>query len=185
MGDQLGFFRHGDAEAMYDRGAILSPGGLYRYRLWRIWDRDLAPVAFVMLNPSTADASADDPTIRRCVGFARSWGSGGVVVVNLFAWRATKPTDLARVEARGDDADIVGRPACDEHIREVGRVVDSVVCAWGASPLVRPDRVREVLALFPPGVEVSCLGRTREGHPRHPLYLCSDTRREPFEVRHG
>lgn len=76
MADTPGYFRHSGGEAMFGNGAALSPDGVYRYRLWRIWDDDLAPTAFVMLNPSTADAMQDDPTIRRCMSFARSWGAG-------------------------------------------------------------------------------------------------------------
>jgi hypothetical protein len=171
-----GLFHHGPAEAMFDRGAILSPDGLYRYRLWRIWDSDLAPAAFVMLNPSTADATQDDPTIRRCMGFARSWGSGGIVVVNLFAWRATDPDALFAPAAHGNGN--VG-PENDAHLRKVFSVVDSVICAWGAHPLAE-RRGRDVLSLVPPGVEVSCLGLTKGGAPKHPLYLRSDTARVPF-----
>jgi hypothetical protein len=76
------------------RGALLSECGQYRYRLWRLWDA-LAPVmVWVLLNPSTADADTDDPTVRKCVGFARAHRYGGVVLVNLFAWRATDPKQL-------------------------------------------------------------------------------------------
>lgn len=189
VAEQIGRFQHGPAEAMYDRGAILSNDGTYRYRLWRIWDDDLAPCAFVMLNPSTADAAQDDPTIRRCIGFARAWGSGGIVVVNLFAARATDPTELVRLEARG--IDLVGRPAADEHIRKALAVTDVVVCAWGKTLGTWGKRWRdaldarsaEVLAMVPQGVEVCSLGVTAGGHPRHPLYLRADTPREPFGVR--
>lgn len=173
---QPGLFSHGPAEAMYDRGAVLSPDGVYRYRLWRIWDQDRAPTAFVMLNPSTADASIDDPTIRRCVGFARSWGAGGVVVVNLYAFRATDPADLLAAEARG--VDVIG-PDNDAHIRTVFSAVDGVVFAWGATP-VGPGVARRVRDALPPGVEVSCLGVTKHGHPRHPLYLAANTARVPL-----
>src|SRR4028119_2392792 len=76
------------------RGAIFDPTRTYRYALWRTWDAARPPVAFVLLNPSTADARRDDPTIRRCANFARTWGFGGLEVVNLFAFRATHPTDL-------------------------------------------------------------------------------------------
>lgn len=175
--DQPGLFEHGTASAMHGRGAVLSADGVYRYRLWRIWDRDRHPTAFVMLNPSTADADLDDPTIRRCVGFARSWGAGGIVVVNLFAFRATDPADLARSGAGG--VDLAGADR-DLHLQEVFGVVDSVVCAWGACPVVRSEHVRAVLSLIPASVEVTCLGRTKEGHPRHPLYLAASTARTAF-----
>jgi hypothetical protein len=171
------------AEAMHGSGAVISPDGVYRYRLWRIWDDDLFPTAFVMLNPSTADASVDDPTIRRCMGFARLWGAGGIVVVNLFAFRTTDPKILFGPQSaeRGDGN--VGNEN-DEHIRKVLGVVDNVVCAWGAHPLAA-SRAREVLALFPSGVEVSCLGTTKDGHPKHPLYLRANTARVPFGGRRG
>lgn len=188
MAEQINLFHRGSAEAMYDRGAILSPDGVYRYRLWRIWDDDLAPCAFVMLNPSTADATEDDPTIRRCTAFAKSWGAGGIVVVNLFAVRATDPVDLVSLDARG--VNLVG-PEADAHIRKVLSVADVVVCAWGKTLATwskpwrdRLDaRVAEVLALVPRSVEVCSLGVTAGGHPRHPLYLRADTPREPFGGR--
>ena len=173
---------------MHDRGAILSPGGVYRYRLWRIWDDDLAPCAFVMLNPSTADAEVDDPTIRRCTAFAKSWGSGGIVVVNLFAYRATDPDALAEV----DPPELIG-PEADAHMRKVFSVADVVVCAWGATLTLwgarwrafQARRAAEVLAMIPQGVEVCSLGVTAGGHPRHPLYLAKNTPRVPFEVPRG
>jgi hypothetical protein len=83
------------------RGALLSEDGRYRYRLWRLWD-DLAPVmVWVMLNPSTADADLDDPTIRKCIGFAKANRHGGIIVVNLFAWRATDPKERQQYTRRG------------------------------------------------------------------------------------
>src|SRR3954468_18218250 len=109
------------------RGAILSDDGLYRYRLWRIWD-DLAPVmVWVMLNPSTADADVDDPTIRKCIGFAKRHRHGGIILANLFAWRTTDPRELPRA------ADPVG-PANDEHIRWACRapLLATVVAGWGS-----------------------------------------------------
>lgn len=138
--------------------ADLSPDGRYRYRLSRTWGP--APlVTFVMLNPSTADGSTDDPTIRRCAGFARSWGYGGLVVANLYAYRATRPADLWQAD------DPVG-PANDEHLRAVFASSGLVVAAWGAH--ARPDRVDEVLSFAPPLV---ALALTKAGHPRHPLYV--------------
>jgi hypothetical protein len=79
-------------------GAELSACRTYRYRLWRQWDADLAPVVWVMLNPSTADESADDPTIRKCIGFAQRWGYGGIEVVNLYAYRSPDPRQLKKGE---------------------------------------------------------------------------------------
>src|SRR5688572_12557148 len=95
-------------------GARFSECGTYRYVLWRQWNEVNGDVAFVGLNPSTADDEKDDPTIRRCIGFAKRWGYGGVVMLNLFAYRATRPD--AMWAARVADADIVG-PQNDAHIR--------------------------------------------------------------------
>lgn len=81
-----------------DKGAIISGCGKYRYSLWRTWDKKLPKVMFIMLNPSTADAYEDDPTIRRCINFAKSWGYGGIVVGNLFAYRATNPKKLILID---------------------------------------------------------------------------------------
>lgn len=80
------------------KSAIISECGKYRYSLSRIWDENKANVLFIMLNPSTADGDVDDPTIRRCIGFAKSWGYGGIYVGNLFAYRATDPKELLKVE---------------------------------------------------------------------------------------
>ena len=100
------------------RGAELSGCGRYRYKLWRIWDPDLPPILFVMLNPSTADANSDDRTIRRCVAFAKRDGFGRLLVGNLFAYRTPYPRVLRKAEepvGDGNDvalvADVVaGRP---------------------------------------------------------------------------
>ena len=148
------------------RGATFSADRRYRYRLWRRWDGARPVVAFVMLNPSTADARRDDPTIRRCIGFAKSWGFGGVEVVNLFAYRTTDPGELRRV------ADPVGADN-DRHIQSAIARADLVVLAWGARA-----RSRRLLSL----PQARCLGLTRAGQPRHPLYLRSDVRPQPFRL---
>jgi hypothetical protein len=101
----------------------MSPCGLYRYELWRYW----APgrlVAWIMLNPSTADATADDPTLRRCIDFSKAWGCGGLMVVNLFGLRATDPQELRRAE------DPVG-PMNDHFLWGRCMEADLVVAAWG------------------------------------------------------
>lgn len=146
--------------------AALSGCGKYRWCLTRHWDDDLPTCAWVMLNPSTATADEDDPTVRRCVGFSRRWGHGGIAVVNLFALRAADPKKLLAAE------DPVG-PLCDETIRVYCRR-RFTVAAWGA--LAPPRRAAEVLAILrAEAAEVVCLGLTRGGQPRHPLYLAADT----------
>jgi hypothetical protein len=147
--------------------AILSECRTYRYRL----ERQIAPVfatlrpiLFVMLNPSTADADVDDPTIRKCMGFSRRWGCTHLTVVNLFALRATTPTELRR------HPDPVG-PLNDEYIRHAVQQhherCATIIAAWGADAFARA-RARFVLRSFGP---FDCLGLNTDGSPRHPLYL--------------
>lgn len=132
----------------------------YRYSLWRIWDRDLAPVMFIGLNPSTADATLDDPTLVRCMGFARDWGYGGVYTTNLFAFRATDPRDMKRAAAP------IG-PDNDRVISELAGKVEKVVAAWGNDGAWM-DRAQAVRGLVP---ELHYLKMNRSGQPAHPLYL--------------
>lgn len=146
------------------RHARISDDGLYRYLLTRRWGHGKT-ATFVMLNPSTADAEVDDPTIRRCVGFAAALGCAALAVVNLYAWRATKPADLWRAP------DPVGEKA-DRYLTLLARAARAerapLIAAWGAN--ARPDRVAAVLAL--PGMDrLTALGVTKDGAPRHPLYL--------------
>ena len=152
------------------RGALFDASARYRYCLWRRWSAG-GTVAFVMLNPSTADAERDDPTIRRCAGFARAWGFGGMTVVNLFALRATDPARLRRAR------DPVGRDN-DRHIAAAAAGARMVVVAWGVHGDLA-GRDRTVLALLV-GRRPRCLGVTSGGHPRHPLYLAATTRHRPF-----
>lgn len=146
-------------------GAILSPCGRYRYLLTRTWDASLPVLVFCMLNPSTADASQDDPTIRRCIGFARREGCGGLAVVNLFAWRATDPDKLPLL-----DGDAIG-PQNRKHIVSAvkGR---RVVLAYGAHHSAHPHVVLPLLELLRQhAAGLYCLGTTKAGAPRHPLYV--------------
>lgn len=157
------------------RSAVLSDDGLYRYALVRRWGTGL-PAQFVMLNPSTADADVDDPTIRRCVGFARALDCAGIVVVNLYAYRATKPADLWRAE------DPVG-PAADHYLRGVAeRSWTSgapLIAAWGAN--AKPARVTTAVELVASvGARFTALGITNAGAPRHPLYLPAAARPTPW-----
>lgn len=154
-------------------GATISDCGRFRYRLWRKWGES-APLLFIMLNPSTADADKDDTTIRRCVGFARSHGFGELEVVNLFAYRTTDPKELRR-------AGYPVGPENDDHIAAaVGG--SAVVCvAWGANVhgLARPAEVLELLRRL--GVSPHCLRTTRGGYPQHPLMLSSSCMLQPLE----
>lgn len=151
-----------------NRGATLSADGVYRYRLARTWDDGVPPLAWLMLNPSTADASNDDPTIRRCIGFARGFGYGGIVVVNLFAARATDPTEIGSfIDPVGPDNDATLLDVCRQH---------TTVAAWGASvPHYWRHRPRAVVSrMRAAGVALYALGFTKAGHPRHPLYVRGD-----------
>lgn len=159
--------------------AVLSACRAYRYSLLRVWDHDALPTLWLMLNPSTADAQRDDPTVRRCIGFARSWGAGGIIVCNLFAYRT--PSPVALMKAHQAQKDVVG-PERDNYIRGALQCVDNVVCAWGSHPLAQ-TQAPAVLALIPEHMEVSCLGTTSDGSPRHPLYLSSLTQRERYPAR--
>lgn len=143
--------------------------GPWRYRLTRTWDPHQDTLAWIMLNPSTADATVDDPTIRRVKSFSRAAGYGGCIVVNLYAYRATKPADLWRV----DELQRVG-PNNDAYLRRecIGR---TTVAAWGAH--ADPIRVGHVLRML--GVSSApllCLGVTKHGAPRHPLRVPNATR---------
>ena len=154
-------------------GAVLDRSGAYRYRLWRRWG-DGPAVAFVLLNPSTADAGRDDPTLRRCAGFARRWGYGAVEIVNLFAYRCTDPRGLRAA------ADPVG-PGNDRHLRRAVRGAALVVAGWGAGGrLAGRDRaVADWLARAVPE-RLACLGLTRAGCPRHPLHLPGGAAPQPW-----
>lgn len=142
------------------RQTILSPCRTYRYTLWREWIGGDGYAMFVGLNPSTADETQDDPTIRRCIGFAKSWGYAGLCMTNLFAFRATKPEDMKAA------ADPVG-PENDTHLRTLAAEAGVIVAAWGANGTYR-GRDAEVQKLLP---SLHCLALTKGGHPGHPLYL--------------
>ena len=157
-----------------DRAATFDETGTYRYRLDRRWRSEPDKlVTFVMLNPSTADAFQEDPTIRRCIGFAKSLSFPAMSVVNLFAIRATDPKTIRLTE------DPVG-PENDFYIREACRASMMVICAWGAYPHLKgTDRavwadIRECCS------NIYSFGLTKKGAPKHPLYLRADSRLETF-----
>lgn len=158
----------------YTKGATF--GGAtdsHRYRLWRVWDRTRPRLAFVMLNPSTADANEDDPTIRRCIGFARQFGYGGIMVVNLYALRATYPMELFSDEVL--EADRIGyqndRVLVDTLAPGNRHHIKTVVAGWGGQRRAK-ERAEHVTALLNRhGVALQCLGVTKHGYPRHPLFI--------------
>jgi hypothetical protein len=151
------------------RSATFSPCRSFRYSLCRIWDPKLPRAMFVGLNPSTADENEDDPTVRRCIGFARKWKFGGLILVNLFAYRSTDPAYMLEAD------DPIG-PANDRHIRANALAAGRVVVAWGTMGGFL-DRDQHVLS-FLHGAH--CLGTTKHGHPKHPLYLAGNTRMRLF-----
>lgn len=152
--------------------ATFSEDRVYRYTLRRTWDHGKGFCAFVGLNPSTADETNDDPTIRRCVGFARSWGYGGIMMLNLFAYRATDPRELLRLG--GSLIDRAVGPDNNGFLTVMTELVAcrEIVCCWGAWPHIN-GRDKEVLALL--SMRPKCLGLTQKGFPRHPLYVRADT----------
>lgn len=162
-----------------EENAVISDCGRYRYRL----TRDLSPnprtATFILLNPSTADATNDDPTIRRCLGFARRWGCGRLAVLNLFAFRATDPSEMKRA----DDPVGPDNQAWFERTLIDDLSIGPVVCGWGVhGEFMEQDRV--VLGwLQVLGVQPHALGTTKDGHPRHPLYLPGDAELVRFPGR--
>lgn len=189
MSDELPTFLGGGAS-----GATFSPCRTWRYCLWRRWverpihrsDCDLSPpgdddpivgydngnmVAFIGLNPSTADETADDPTIRRCIGFAKSWGCDGIAMLNLFAFRATDPKDMKAFRSP------VGQ-LNDSAILRVTSKCRMTICCWGVHGGFK-NRDSHVKALLF-RKQTFCLGKTKDGHPKHPLYLPASTERLVF-----
>lgn len=157
-----------DAVDALDNGALFSPCRRWRYILWRRWDRDKDVCVFIGLNPSTADETTDDPTIRRCIGFAKSWGYGSLWMLNAYAFRATDPKVM---KAAGPNA--LG-PLNNEYITQASYYAQFVVAAWGAH--CDPKRAFEVRNLVHRGKKpLHHLGLTQMGQPKHPLYLRADT----------
>jgi hypothetical protein len=150
-----------------EMSATFDPMRHYRYRLWRRWDANAASIGFVLLNPSTADDTQNDPTIRRCIQFAQTWGYGSLEVVNLFAYRSPTPRALQ------SSADPVGRDN-DRHLLDVARSAHLLVLGWGNHGSLF-NRDQAVLARLTELAPLYCLGTTKVGSPRHPLYLHRDS----------
>ena len=161
----------------YKGDAVLSPCGTYRYSLRRWWGATLDTFVVIGLNPSTADARDDDPTIRRCVDFASAAGCGGLVMLNAYAFRATDPRDLMlhNYPVGPDNDSFIAATVAHIHVA-------AVVCAWSdAVPRAREDEVIAILRDFDHVPLV--FGLTKGGAPRHPLYLPRSARPRPWAER--
>jgi hypothetical protein len=143
-----------------DAPAIFSENRLYRYTLTRMWNPNKEYACFVGLNPSTADEVNNDPTVRRCINYAKDWGYGGFVMLNIFAWRSTDPKPLYNLD------DPVGN-LNDYYLQLVSKYAGLTVAAWGTHGKLK-DRGNDVLNLL---TNPYCLKITKHGFPSHPLYL--------------
>ena len=148
---------------LVNKNATFSDCRKYRYALSRTWNGKKKTILFIGLNPSTADEKIDDPTIRRCINYAQNWGYGSLLMVNLFAYRATMPSELKNVKNPiGNDNDL--------HIIELSKKADIAVAAWGneGSLLNRDKEVKKILP------NLMCLKINKSGQPAHPLYQKKD-----------
>ena len=153
--------------------AVISDCGTYRYLLRRAWNHDQPRALFVMLNPSTADAKIDDPTIRSCIRLCKSWSYGSFEVINLFGLRSTEPNVLLKARSPvGPDNDNIAEGA-------IGRS-DISICAWGAHKVAkrRNRKMWELIIRHRPAA--FCLGTTKAGAPKHPLYIKNGTALESY-----
>lgn len=166
-----------------EKSAVISNCGKYRYVLTRTWGNGIRNKAvFIMLNPSTADAEKDDPTIRRCIGMAKSMNCVGIKVVNLFAVRATSPVDMKKA------SDPVGEKN-HEYVERALFAIDAdprllkgpIICAWGVHGGYMDQD--ETMMGWIDWRNPYCLGRTKAGFPRHPLYVRNDFILMPYEGR--
>lgn len=152
-----------------ERKALFSKCRKYRYALWRRWDEKQKQLLFIGLNPSMANEFEDDPTIRRCIGFAHSWGYGGFCIANLYAFCHPYPKELFKAK------DPVG-PKNDFYLKQFIEENDQVALIWG-NEANHSDRYKEVLKLIE---QPFCLHVNKSGQPAHPLYLKKHLKLIPF-----
>ena len=142
-----------------EKNAVISDDGKYRYSLSRKWDKTKPEIMFIMLNPSTADDTVDDRTIKRIINFSKTWGYGGLLVGNIYAYRSSNPKLLRDVD------DPIG-PENEKYIRKMLQKVNTVVYAWGDNNKKgEPDWLKNIVKA-PLCIEIS-----QQGNPRHPLML--------------
>lgn len=152
--------------------AKFSPCRTWRYALYRGWDYFnilRGNVAFIGLNPSTADETKDDPTVRRCVNYAKVWGYGGMLMLNIFAFRATDPKEMKA------SLDPIG-PENEKFLRLYHELAALTVACWGTHGAYL-SRGAEVVNMLD---HLACFGITKAGHPKHPLYLRADLTPQSF-----
>ena len=148
---------------LVNKNATFSDCRKYRYGLSRTWNGKKKTILFIGLNPSTANEKIDDPTIRRCINYAQNWGYGSLLMVNLFAYRATMPSELKNVKNPiGNDNDL--------QIIELSKKADIAVAAWGNEGTLL-NRDKEVKKILP---NLMCLKINKSGQPSHPLYQKKD-----------
>ena len=162
-------FSNGEAGGLEDFGADFSPNRLYRYGLYRIWDRALKPAMIIGLNPSTADERLNDPTVRRCLRLAKDLGYGGLIMTNAFAFRATNPKMLKSID------DPVG-PENDAWLLKLSQRARIVIAAWGNHGAIN-GRGQQIRRLLP---SLQHFGLTSRGEPKHPLYLPANMKPQPW-----
>ena len=151
-----------DNNQKIDSGADFSPCRKYRYTLWRVWDESKPLVMFLGLNPSTADEIKNDPTVTRCINYAKSWNYGGMYMMNIFAFRTTYPIELKKaLEPIGKENNY--------WIEKISKNVDKCIGAWGNDGLFlnRSDYIKQNVN------NLYCLKINHSGEPSHPLYLKS------------
>jgi len=149
-------------------GATFDKSGRYRYKLWRQWDQAHPRITFVMLNPSAADAVHNDQTISTCIRLSRRLNFGGIEVVNLFAYCTSDPRRLKQA------ANPVGKQN-DQYIMESAQATNMILIAWGNHGELNHRHLEVLDLLLPLAIPTYCLGLTKRGQPRHPLYLPGDT----------
>lgn len=154
-----------------ESGATFSDCRKYRYCLWRIWDYDKPRIMFIGLNPSTADETQNDPTIRRVIGFGKSWGYGGIFMCNLFAIVSADPAILKTT------TDPIGYN--DRYLLQYSESAKDILFGWGNFKEAT-ERAKYVSGLFPNAL---CLGKNQNGTPKHPLYIAANTIPMPFNLK--
>ena len=144
--------------------AEFSPDRVHRYALWRTWDKLKGITMFIGLNPSTADEVKNDPTVSRCINYAKRWDYGGMIMSNIFAYRATDPKVMKNAE------EPVG-PENNQWLLKLAKEANLIVAVWGNHGEFMA-RGKAVISLFG-GIELHCLAINKTGHPKHPLYCNS------------